>query len=121
MPLFIPIVNVKHARGKIAFHYVGRDFAGLPGHELGNPFSVQEYGLRECLERYDKWLATLTGRDEALRRIVADTECGRIPLACWCGERLTKYEPRIQCHAQIIADWVVRIFPELKSIEEVMW
>lgn len=80
------------------FVYVGRPFAGLEGHPLGNPFSGPT-----ALERYANWLARHPDRNELLRQLHADTEGGRIPIACWCGD-WQPGQPPIQCHAHTLAN-----------------
>jgi hypothetical protein len=79
------------------FVYVGRAFAGLEAHPLGNPFTGPT-----AVERYTAWIQRHPDREELLRELHADTEGGRIPIACWCGDWKPGEEP-IQCHACVLA------------------
>jgi hypothetical protein len=79
------------------FVYVGRAWAGLEAHPLANPFSGPS-----AVERYSKWLNHHPDRQELLRQLHADTEGGRIPIACWCGD-WEPGQPAIQCHAHTLA------------------
>jgi hypothetical protein len=109
MTLFIPVVHVNRVRGKEYFIYVGRPFAGLEGHELGNPFGVKQYP-HDALDRYHDWLEKLPNRNRLLECVMHDTEAGRFPIACWCGDWLHPNDRPPACHAVIISEWVTKVF-----------
>jgi hypothetical protein len=88
------------------FIYLGRPHAGLPGHELANPFR----GERALLE-FAAWLHALPDLAKRLQRLRAETECGRFPLACWCGY-FAQGDPPLPCHAYIVAQAMIERFPE---------
>jgi hypothetical protein len=86
------------------FVYVGRPWAGLEGSELGNPFTGPA-----AVARFREWLAGHPKRDAMLWRVLGDSEGGRFPLACWCGD----WEPgqtAIECHAVAIAQALIERF-----------
>ncbi len=87
--------------------YVGRPWAGLEGHPLTNPFRLSRDGDSpvarvSVLEKYEAWLADHPDRDRLLSELWADTEGGRLPLACWCGDWNPGDRP-LGCHAYILA------------------
>lgn len=88
-----------------SFIYIGREWAGLPAHELANPFR----GERAILE-YAEWFHALPKLDAILKNLRADTECGRHAIACWCGN-WRPGEPAIPCHAYIVAQEMNKRFP----------
>lgn len=89
------------------FHYVGRGWETLPAHPLANPFSDDANSLHKYLD----WFNGLSGLDELLHDVRADTECGRLPLACWCGD-WRPGERSIRCHAVLIAKTMATRYPE---------
>lgn len=121
MALFIPIVNLSDGPPPVYFHYVGRQTDRYSGHPLANPFSVREFGRAGALERYREWIGCHHNRNALIAEIVADTECGRLPMACWCGSRLSPDMRPIECHAEVIAEWVGRLYPDLQSLAERPW
>ncbi len=90
------------------FQYVGREWAGLPTHPLANPFSRDD---ANSLHKYLDWFNSLSNLNELLNDVRADTECGRLPLACWCGE-WNPGERSIRCHAVLIAKRMAELFPQ---------
>jgi hypothetical protein len=88
------------------FVYVGRAHAGLQAHPLGNPFT----GERALLQ-FAEWFHALPNLTRLLRDLRADTECGQIPIACWCGN-WSPGQMAIPCHAYIIAQAMIERFPE---------
>ena len=87
------------------FIYVGRAWAGLPAHELANPFAGDG-----ALSRFATWFHALPDLYRRLKTLRADTECGRHPLACWCGT-WRPGEPALACHAFLIAEEMNKRFP----------
>lgn len=87
------------------FVYVGREWAGLPAHELANPFTGSG-----AIERYARWVESLPDLAERLRRLRSDTECGRTALACWCGDYSHTHRP-VSCHGQVLAILLADRYP----------
>ena len=91
------------------FCYVGQEWKGLEAHPLANPFSPREHP--HYLHKYKNWFYNLPNLDELLEQLRADSECGRMPLACWCGE-WQQGQPSIRCHAVLIAKTMITRFPQ---------
>ena len=96
--------------------YVGRDFQEIRGHEFGNPFKPDaanspESRLKACRQFEQHCLDTPWPilRD-MLWRVIADTEAGRWPIACWCGFWLNPAESPPACHASIISAMASEVF-----------
>ena len=102
-PCPVRVVNLRHKPWPLMI-YVGREWAGLDAHPLGNPFKGPD-----ALARYRAWLLGLPDRDKLLAELWADTECGRLPLACWCCD-WCEGEPPAACHAVVVAQELVRTY-----------
>jgi hypothetical protein len=87
------------------FVYVGRAWAGLSVHPLANPYTTGD-----VIAQYREWLHSLPDLGRLARDLRADTECGRLPLACWCGDGRAG-EP-LRCHAMVLADAMAGWFPQ---------
>jgi hypothetical protein len=90
--------------------YVGRRFAGWPGHPLGNPFRPGQ-SLTACLDRYRSWLLGRPTLEADLARLWKECEHGAKPLGCWCttDEVCPGVDPGpLVCHAQILAVEIVK-------------
>lgn len=80
--------------------YIGRTVHYVEGANASpwaNPYSVKAYGLKECLERYEKHV-----RDNLWDRL-AELD-GKV-LGCWCK---TNNPDEIVCHGDVL----VRLFQE---------
>lgn len=95
------------------FAYVGREWAGLAAHPLANPFAGPD-----ALHAYLEWFVDLPDLFERLADLRADSECGRLPLACWCGD-WNPGQQSIPCHAVLIAKRMAEMFP--KDTPEAYW
>jgi hypothetical protein len=119
----IRVVNVSRLRGPAARSqvvYVGRPFAGWPGHELANPFKIGQrspHNLRVQIDRdhaLDLYRQFLDGmRDhgtlgDAIRRLWDATGGGAKPLGCWCVDAAAGDGSPVVCHAQILAEHLRR-------------
>lgn len=98
------VVSLKQRPWPATFVYVGRPFAGLAGSPLGNPFKGPG-----AVAKYRAWLDAHPNRERLLWDALCDTEAGRLPLACWCGNWRTG-EPRIECHAVAVAEALMHRF-----------
>lgn len=108
----IRIVNVRGVndpaeRARIV--YVGRRFAGWPGHILANPFKPGLETVPACLDRYRAWLAN-TPLEAELEALWHQTEHGAKPLGCWCITATAGDGQAIICHAQILAEMLASRF-----------
>lgn len=108
MPV-IRVVDVRTLRTpqqRAAVCYVGRPFAGWPGHPLANPFRPSEsaYVLRACLDRYRDWLLARPALEADLAALWEQTGHGVMPLGCWCCDAAAGDGSPLVCHAQILAD-----------------
>lgn len=133
----IRVVNVRGLRTaeeRAAVVYVGRPFAGWPGHALANPFrvhrprSVDPLGPQwagaewdeddeararaACLDKYRVMLAALGEPILAagLAALWAETGGGRKPLGCWCASSVVGDGQPVVCHAQILAAMLTERF-----------
>lgn len=93
--------------------YVGRPFAGLPGHDLANPFALKKgqdtTTHRDLvLRRYREHLAGMKTLEARLWELFCDTEGGRLPLSCWCG--MWPQKPDLRCHAVVLAEMLTERF-----------
>jgi hypothetical protein len=72
--------------------YIGRPSV------LGNPFSVQQYGREQCIEKYRAWLKSEYAKHgkvyAEIQRLVEIAEQGDLVLVCWCSP-----EP---CHGEVL-------------------
>lgn len=67
---------------------------------LGNPFTVDDHGREDCVERFRTKFEAAIATDAELCDAVAALR-GKT-LGCWC-QRLTDDGPR--CHGEVIAEW----------------
>lgn len=113
------MIRVMNVRGlnrpdqRAGIVYVGRPFAGWPGHPLANPLGVSRWAtasaVGDCLSRYADWLDARPTLAADLAALWAACEGGRLPLGCWCCEAVIR--PRsmgtdgrpTRCHAEILA------------------
>lgn len=80
---------------------------------LGNPFTVDEHGRVQCVDRFrDEFEARLEA-DEKFREAVARLH-GKT-LGCWC-QRLTDDGPL--CHGEVIAEHADRLAAKNQNPEE---
>lgn len=93
----VRVVDARDRR-KVYAVYVGRPWAGLPGHPLANPFKGPG-----AVERYARWLDAHPDRRALLRDVWIDTDAGALPLMCWCGPWDGVTEPAPYCHAVALA------------------
>lgn len=127
----VRVVNVRGLRTseqRAGVCYVGRQFAGWPGHPLGNPFrpryqpwlakdsAGQRQAIESCLDHYVRWL---TSSRVALEADLADLweqcERGAKPLGCWCVNAEHGDGQPVVCHAQILAAELHRRFVEVAA------
>lgn len=92
--------------------YVGRTFAGWPGHQLGNPFRPRPNF--DAVAAYRSWLL---GRPvEVVERAFADLwedcEHGTKPLGCWCVNATHGDGQPVICHGQVLAEELAKRFLE---------
>ncbi len=97
----VQVVNVRGLRTaeqRSGVVYVGRAFAGWPGHRLGNPFPLKkDAGSDErltCLQRYKEWLLSRPSLAADLAALWDECRQGELPLGCWCDPQ--------PCHAHIL-------------------
>jgi len=92
--------------------YVGRGDGGEDMHTarksehgwLGNPYTVEEYGREECIEKFREDFEEKLSNDYTFRRCVRRLH-GKT-LGCWC-QRLEDDSPA--CHAEVIAEWADKL------------
>ncbi len=89
------------------FCYIGQAWERLEGHPLANPFDRKD---PDSLHKYLDWFNSLSNLNELLCDVRADSECGRLPLACWCGF-WNPGQPSIRCHGLLIAKRLAEMFP----------
>jgi len=112
------VVNLRTPGVKSSnFVYVGRANArsGLVGHPLASPFTLPKNATaadrEDSLAKYGHWFLCHPDRDKLLAQLRLDTDCGRIPMACWCTTAEAGETP-IVCHVQIIANELEKRYPE---------
>ncbi len=81
---------------------------GFVGHPLANPFPRTD---PEWLHKYLHWFDSQPNLTDLLHEVRADSECGRLPLACWCGF-WSQGQKSIPCHAVLIAKRMAEMFPQ---------
>ncbi len=134
--LNITIVNKKYDGGTdnihypgSAVHYVGRGRNSV----LGNPYShrsdvqgtIKTDTVQEAVDKYQDWLRTQYVSNPAVRqavhKIADDFRAGKdVWLVCWCappGGVSVINTPWI-CHAQVIANAVIKITEKAESNEQ---
>lgn len=83
----VGVVNVRglnKPEQRAGIVYVGRAFAGWPGHPLANPFKPTLGGSRiKPLNKYVDWLASLPDLEAKLLTLWHETRHGERPLGCW--------------------------------------
>lgn len=98
-------MNAPEDREKVC--YVGRPFAGWPGHVLANPFRPKvgedAKSLAECLARYRKWLWHHPERGPWVDELWVQCQKGLKPLGCWCINATHGDGSPDRCHAQFLA------------------
>lgn len=102
----ISIVNVRgmnKPEQRAGVIYVGRQFAGWPGHPLGNPFKGPG-----ALTKYTDWLIDRATLEEDLKQLWETTKCGELPLGCWCVSGIAGFNQPIVCHAQILGEFLLK-------------
>lgn len=128
----IRVVNVRGLRTpeqRKVVCYVGRRFAGWPGHPLANPFKPKSFGaggacqnvqqawhdaeIRRVLAEYTAYLPTRENLEAELAQLWEDCKQGALPLGCWCID--TEVRPHegsgpLVCHAQILAHELLKRF-----------
>jgi len=88
------LAHPKHAlvcrKGRI---FINKQIFLYEGSEFANPFAVKQYGLDECLSRYEEHLTKLLQDPETQRRftVLGDME----EIGCFC-------DPGAKCHRDII-------------------
>lgn len=110
----IRVVNVRGLHSpdqRAGIVYVGRAFAGWPASPLANPFKLvlDTPVLRLALvRRYREWLQTWPAEKlaAALDELWRQTDCGQLPLGCWCAPGY--------CHADALADLLAERFVPAK-------
>lgn len=105
----VRVVNVKgmnKPEQRAGVCYVGRRFAGWPGHRLCNPLRPNKgLTLDDCLEGYRRHLATgIRDLEGALRDLWNECEQGNKALGCWCTAATAGDGSPVVCHAQILAE-----------------
>lgn len=89
---------------RLGVTYVGRPFAGWPGHPLANPFRPNSRGeLGPCLDRYRDHVLAMPDLNAKLAALWAECEQGAKPLGCWCCDATLGDGQPVVCHAQIVA------------------
>lgn len=71
---------------------------------LGNPYSAEEFGREESIEKFREAFEEKLDDDPDFRDAVAALQ-GKV-LGCWC-QRLDDDEPA--CHAEVVAEWADRL------------
>lgn len=97
--------NFKTPEQRSQVVYVGRSFAGWPGHPLANPFRAlgkSERAKGDCVEKYIDWLRLLPDPDGELAILWDETGHGAKPLACFCGH-WAPGDREFPCHAVYLA------------------
>lgn len=85
--------------------YVGRAFAGWPGHALGNPLRPHYFAsLDACLAGYRSWLLLRPTLEVDLASLWEETGHGSRPLGCWCVNAVVGDGQPVCCHAQVLAE-----------------
>jgi hypothetical protein len=107
----IRVVNVaglNRPEQRVGICYVGRRWAGWPGHPLANPFRPTQgagpWPLASCLERYRAWLFARPTLEADLAALWEATDRGAMPLGCWCVSATAGDGQPCVCHAQILAE-----------------
>jgi hypothetical protein len=105
------VVNIKYTKNYDV--YCGRDYYDkklqkwIKG-EYGNPYVVGIHGKRgECCSKYRKFFYSESG--QTIRDKIKNNIKPGMKLACWCVE---PGRDDIECHAQIIADYVNNNYQE---------
>jgi len=99
-----------HSIAPGTFLYLGRAWAGLAAHELGNPFRRED---PDWAEKFDAWFIALPDLARVVRDLRADTEFGRLPFACWCADwDCRKPVATPSCHAIIVARHMNAWYPK---------
>jgi hypothetical protein len=133
----VTVVNVKGIRGadRNGVVYVGRPFAGWPGHRLANPYRLrkapdpklspqsspkdvaaalatitEDRARAECLSAYRAWLMARPTLDADLEFLWMETVAGLAPLGCWCCDWDGVTQPAPGCHAVILAEMLNQRF-----------
>lgn len=123
----IRVVNVRglnRPADRAGVVYVGRPFAGWPGHALGNPFKPRRSGadgfgaqwsdpgdsIEECLTRYRDWLLARPTLNADLASLWEECGHGAKPLGCWCVTATAGDGSPVVCHAQILAELLAERF-----------
>ena len=79
--------------------YIGRDMnffvKGAKKSKWANPYTIKKYGLRGCLELYEKHVK---------ERLIGEIdELEGKTLLCWCVEKpITEVREEIRCHGEIL-------------------
>lgn len=106
------VISLKKHPWPFVFVYVGRPFAGLPGHPLANPFKIATEAERgPAVLRYQRWLPDQPDVERLLAEIRDDCEFGRAPLACWCCNWRLGEPIKVECHAIVIAQAIADRWP----------
>lgn len=113
----IRIVNVRGLRGdaRKGIVYLGRPFAGWPGHRLANPY--RSNNLADDLLNFAKWFQSLPTLDQDMEALWAETHQGLLPLGCWCTETVigNPLAP-VVCHAQIVGALLAYRYAGLRQL-----
>lgn len=114
----VRVVSVRGLRGEArgGVVYVGRPFAGWPGHPLGNPFRVRAGDPPgTCLAKYREWLLARPMLGADLAALWGATRGGELPLGCWCTSATAGDGSPVVCHAQILAEMLAEQFTEAEA------
>ena len=80
---------------------------------LGNPYSVEEWGLDDCLEMFREDFEERLREDREFRAAVR--ELAGSTLGCWCRTVEADSPP---CHGDVIADWADDLARETEGLDE---
>lgn len=108
--LKISVVHVYRCKNQgDATLYCGRSTGRIPNWmwnvNLGNPFSVSQYGRGTCIAKYEKALMSgqLRAHERRINKIAKRIQAQgykHIQLACWCAPK--------SCHCDIIKQHILR-------------
>lgn len=99
------VVNIHHTPDYDV--YIGRAGKGVAG-PFGNPYRVQEHGVR-ALDLYRDWFLSRVNSDAEFKKAVLALKDKR--LGCFCRPRLG-FRGKLRCHGQILAGHLDGIRPE---------